>query len=251
MSKLKEMTSEQVSLAEKFKIGVRRVRLASIGLISVADTETNRLYRQISEMGKPIGSAQTLFGRISQFSTGAINFFWEETQKIFDELVEEGETAVSKGRLKSLWKPEKPDVSKLTNAKKKPVLKEVKTAKVEDQKSTKPASTVNQAKKVKPKSSARSKAISEPLPESLKHQFYEARQTLSGIDALSDSEQMELRALEKQALEGDVKGRRPAQSKPEACAEYDARKSIKGMKASDAAAKYISLVGRKAPAPVM
>lgn len=246
MSKVKELTSEQISLAERVKINARKMRLAGIGLISVADSESSRLYRQISDLGKPIGGPDTLFGQISRFSSGAFNLAMEESQKRFDELVEEGESAINNGRLTLFWNPlEKKNTKvKTTKAKTSSSKSAGKKASAEAKPDNSPA-TEKKSAKPKAKKSRPRVAPLETLPDNLKVEFEDAQQQISDQGVPSQVDALELRSLEKQVTEGDVKGRRPAQNNEQACAEFDARKAVKGMKAEEAAARYISLVKRE------
>lgn len=255
MSKIKELTSEQISLAERVKINARKMRLAGIGLISVADTESNRLYKQISELGKPIGGRSTLFGQISRFSSGAFSLAMEESQKRFDELVEEGESAMNDGRLMLFWNPlekkkaksaKKGDSDKASGkAKKKSEVKAKAKAKAESKKKEDVAAEGKTDTSKLTAKKSRNKATSlETLPANLKEQFESARQAVAKNGLSDQLDVLDVRSLEKQVLDGDVKGRRPAQSNEQACAEFDARKAIKGMSAQDAAARYISLIGK-------
>lgn len=97
MGKLSNMVAEPVSLPDRLKISARRMRLAGIGLVSKVDGERARLYRQILELGDSYGRDGSLVGQLTRISTGTVHLVLEESQRVFDELVEAGEQALSGG----------------------------------------------------------------------------------------------------------------------------------------------------------
>ena len=112
MGKLKELAAEPVSLPDRFKISARRLRLAGIGLFSKVDAERSRLYRQILDLGDGYGDHDSMIGRLSVLGTGTVNLVLEESQRLFDELVEAGEQALEQGiesvpdaPTPSIWRP--------------------------------------------------------------------------------------------------------------------------------------------------
>ncbi len=220
MGKLTDMVTEDVSISERMKINARRVRLAGIGLFSRVESERLRLYKQITEMGDSYGSDDTLIGKLSLVSTGTVNLMIEETQKVFDDLVEEGERALAKDKPKLTSAAEKINTTR-------PVAK------------PKPVAAKPQAK---PKTAVKTKAAKPALSEAMKKRFETARNQVAGVTDLAEQVAVDLLALEKQITEGDIKGRRPAQTKQAERAEFDARKELKGMKTEDALSRYESLV---------
>ena len=98
MGKLADLVSEDLSFAEKISINLRKVGLAGVGLASIVDSERTRLYRQIMEVGHAYGRSDTIVGRLSTLGTGTVNLVLEESQRVFDELVEEGEQALNRSK---------------------------------------------------------------------------------------------------------------------------------------------------------
>lgn len=232
MTKLAELVSSDLSFTEKMKINVRRVGLAGVGLISIMDHERERLYKQILDMGESYGGNDTLVGRISLIGTGTLNMVREESLRVFDELVEEGEQALSKEKT--------PATSALDKIKTpRPVARvQAKTAQVQGKIQDKVQETAAKAKAdAEGKADAvKKKAVKavESLSDEMKQRLDKAKTISADLEDLSDTARLEIQALIKQITEGDIKGRRPAKSKPEACAEFDARRAIKGMKPAQA-----------------
>lgn len=242
MGKLTDMATEDLSLADKVKINLRRVGLASVGLVSIVDSERSRLYRQIQDMGESYGGANTVVGRLSLLGTGTVNLLLEESQRVFDELVEEGEQALSRNKQPALTAA-KPAPVRINQPR--PVAK-----------SRPPVSaTVKTESKVQPKSPAKVKAKAKPQPQvpaarlslELKQRLEQATQLVSGLE-LDARQSLEVVALTLQVKEGDVSGRRPAKNKPQAQAEFDARRQLKGMNADAALTRLEAVLKRLLPA---
>ena len=85
----------------------------------------------------------------------------------------------------------------------------------------------------------------ERLTAELKQRLERANKQVAGLQA-GKQQKLELTALLRQVQEGDVKGRRPAKTKPEAQAEFDARRQLKGMTPEEALNRLESLVRRLA-----
>ena len=227
MGKLSELVTEDVSVSDRMKINARRVRLAGIGLFSKVDAERVRLYKQITEMGESYGANDSILGRLSLVGTGTMNFVLEETQRMYDVLVEEGDRALAKDALpsKSAFPKTASAADKITTAR--PVAK------------PKVAVAKKPAAKPAPK---KAKPAAPVLSDALKQRFEAAKKLAGESSDVSEQVGLDLLALEKQISEGDVKGRRPAQTKIQERAEFDARRELKGMKVEDALGRYESLV---------
>ena len=175
----------------------------------------------------------------------------EETLRVFDELVEEGEQAWSKERksvtlgIDKISKPRSvgrsASGSAKENANKARKSIESKATSLADSALEAAAglkadteSLIKSAESKASEAKAKVKAAFDELSDEMKQRFEEVKLMVSDLDGLSEDVQLEVRALIKQIREGDVKGRRPAQSKVQECAEFDARKAIKGMKPKDA-----------------
>lgn len=246
MGKLKEMVAEESSIGNSLKYNVRRFRLASIGLIHKAEQERVRLYKQLIEASEAKPTNNGLIGTVNALSTGALNLVREESQKIFEELVEAGEEATAKKSVAS-----------------KPVAKQAKSQSATPKKAQ--VTDISEAAKAKPSSK---KTAEKPAPEketvkapakqkkakaaltteaqedtALSAAFESAQARIQQLDKAPDQLAMlELYAFFKQASEGDVKGRRPAAVKVVERAKFDARRAIKGMSKSEAMESYIAKV---------
>lgn len=245
MGKLTDMVAEDLSLAEKVKINLRKVGLASVGLVSIVETERSRLYRQILEMGEAYGGRDTVAGRISLLGTGTVNLLLEETQRVFDELVEEGEQALNRSKQPAL-KSGQSAAAKIAaprpvakrRAPESPVLKTVAKTPAKKTETRKPV-TKTAAKPVAAKPTV------ERLSAELKQRLEAATRQLSVLE-LDEKQKLELTALSRQVQDGDVAGRRPAKSKPQEQALFDARLQVKGMKAEAALSRLEGLLKRLA-----
>ena len=92
---------------------------------------------------------------------------------------------------------------------------------------------------------AASQAAPDRLTAELKQRLERASKQVAGLQA-GKQQKLELTALLRQVQEGDDKGRRPAKTKPEAQAEFDARRQLKGMTPEEALNRLESLVRRLA-----
>lgn len=227
MGKLADMVSEDLSFAEKMKINLRKIGLAGVGLASILDSERAKLYRQITELGEAYGGADTVVGRISVLGTGTVNLMLEESQRVFDELVEEGEQALNRSKTPV----QKPLPRKIHQprpvAKSKPIQKPV--------------------VKAPPKKSEDSHSAKDQdsLSDALKQRLAVTEDRLRKLD-LTPQQQVEIKALTSQVETGDVKGRRPPKTKLKEQAEFDARRGLKGMKPEEALKRLELLVQRLA-----
>lgn len=240
MGKLADLVSEDLSFAERIKINVRKVGLAGVGLASIVDTERSRLYRQVMEMGEPHGDSDSVVGRISKLGTGTVNLVLEESQRVFDELVEEGEQALNRSKEPALAPPVQ---RKITNSR--PVAKnrapDSPMLKSAYEKNSQAASKAALA----PKKNTKAEPVQERLSVEMKQRLEQAASRAASVQA-DKQQKLELTALVRQIQEGDVKGRRPAKSKPDAQAEFDARRPLKGMKAEEALRRLETLLQRLA-----
>lgn len=247
MGKLKDMVSEPVSLAERLKINAKRVRLAGIGLFSKVDAERTRLYQQIVDLGESYGDEDSLVGRLSVLGTGTVHLVLDESQKLFDELVEAGELALAKesarplahtGRINTPRPVAKPAPKLVTAAKSTPAKAPVK-----------PAAAAAPRKPALTQVAKPAAAGSSSVTDEMKQRFDAAKARLNTLTAPPDQLTMlALYALFKQANEGDVSGRRPAITKMVDRAKYDERQKIKGMTATEAMERYIAKVNSLFPA---
>ena len=76
----------------------------------------------------------------------------------------------------------------------------------------------------------------------LQQAFESALEAAKKASDIPQDKTLALLALALQVEEGDVKGRRPAKAKVEACEIFDARREIKGMKKDEAMNRYIEAV---------
>lgn len=245
MGKLKDMVSEPVSLAERLKINAKRVRLAGIGLFSKVDAERARLYQQIVDLGESYGDEDSLVGRLSVLGTGTVHLVLEESQKLFDELVEAGELALAKESVRPLAHTGRINTPRPVA---KPAPKLVTAAKSAPAKA--PAKPAAEAAPRKPALTqvAKPAAASSSVTDELKQRFDAAKARLNTLTAPPDQLTMlALYALFKQANEGDVSGRRPAMTKMVDRAKFDERQKIKGMTATEAMELYIAKVNSLFP----
>ena len=221
MAKLMEMVNEDVILSERIRINSRKVRLAGIGLVSKARSRRQRLLKQMMEMGESFGAGDTLVGKASIIGTGAVYLLMEESQRLFDDLVEEGERSSTKSRptmVSAVEKINKPKTVSKSQSKAPP--KKPKTV------------------PVKPSLSADSKIKLEQL-----------KRAIEGLGKLKGETDLELRSLLIQVTEGDVRGRRPAETKPQEQVDYDARRKLKGLKPEQALEQLATLVTQLTPKP--
>ncbi|MCP5015238.1 MAG: hypothetical protein GY938_08130 [Ketobacter sp.] len=247
MGKLTDMVVEDLSLAEKVKINLRKVGLAGVGLASIVDSERTRLYRQIMDMGEPLGGSDTVVGRISLLGTGTINLLVEESLRVFDELVEEGEQALNRTDPPALAAA-KPAPARIVQSR--PVAK-TRAPASQALKSVPKQPAKSQQQKVaarKPVKAAEKQSPVSLSPE-LTARLARACEQAAGL-SLDDQQQLEVNALTLQVQQGDVSGRRPAKSKPQAMAEFDARRQLKGMKAEAALSRLEALIKRLTPETV-
>lgn len=212
MGKLKKMVKEESSLANRIKYNTRRVRLAGIGLVSKMEEERIRLYKQLMEAGQGMGNGETLMGKINTLSAGAAKLVRDETQRIFEELVQAGERANGGTANKAANDKSSARAANENKAKPKP-------------------------KAVKPEAPAQAKSTPETNDAALRDSLKRVKDALDKLD-VEDEERMVLEALYLQAAEGDVKGRRPAAGKEDERALYDARRELKGLTPEEAIEQF-------------
>lgn len=258
MRKLKDIATEPVSLTERIKGNARRMRLAGIGLYSKVEQERVRIYRHINELGESYGGdAGSLVGRLTLLGTGTVNLVLEESQRLFDELVEAGELALAKESAKSLSatgrvstprpvaKPAAPRL--VASAPQKPATARKPVAKP----AVAPAAVAG--KKAPARKAAPAAAKTEPARaeagEDLQQSFAVAKARLTTLTAPPDQKTiLSLYALFKQANEGDVSGRRPGLTQMVDRAKFDARQEVKGIATEEAMKRYIATVNGLFPA---
>lgn len=216
MGKLKEMVVEETSMENQFKYNTRRIQLAGLGL-----------FAKIQKAGGQ-EKDESIIGKLNVLGNGAVNLVREETLRIFDELVEAGEEFKAKAEVKS----SKPKNSGKDLAAKKAALKQPKKAEVKPIK-VKATEAPNKAKR-------QTKSVE--IDMDLKKAFTDAQAKAKSASDVPQEKALALLALALQAEEGDVKGRRPAKAKVEACEIFDARREIKGMKQEEAMSRYIEAV---------
>ncbi|WP_290583510.1 acyl-CoA-binding domain-containing protein [Ketobacter sp.] len=234
MGKLADMVSEDLSWVEKMRINLRKVGLAGVGLVSIMDSERTKLYRQIMELGAAYGGSDTVVGRISLLGTGTVNLVLEESQRVFDDLVAEGEQALNRNKA-PVEKPVPRKIHQPRPVAKTPLRPE--SASV----AKKPV-----AVKAKAPSDVQPPNVQPPLSAAMKSRLEQVANRLAGA-SLSPQQQLEIMALTRQVESGDVKGRRPSKAKPAEQAEFDARKGLKGMKPEEAIKRLELLSQRLAP----
>lgn len=258
MGKLTDMVAEPVSLPDRFKISAKRVRLAGIGLFSKVETERARLYRQIMEMGDSYGVDNGLVGQLTRLGSGTVNLMLEESQRLFDELVEAGEQALAGEQVKPVrpatrihtQRPVAKSTPKLVTAAKaaQPVAAKSQPLAAEASASArKPAGkkpVLTEVVKEAAKEATKAEAAPAPATE-LRQQFDAAKARLTTLTAPPDQMTMlTLYALFKQATDGDVTGRRPGPTKLVDRAKFDERHKLKGMTLVEAMERYIATVDR-------
>lgn len=224
MGKLKDMVVEETALTNRLKNNARRLQLAGIGLFAKLEAERVRLYKQVVEASETglSGSKQSdnLLEILNVLGNGAVNLVREETLRMFDELVEAGE------RYKADSKPAVRKAAKPTLAVAKP----------------RSVPKLSSVPKPAPAKKAQRKATQASVDPQLQEAFADAQAKVESISDLPSDKALELMALALQVKEGDVKGRRPAKTKVEECAVFDARREIKGMNPQDAMAQYVAAV---------
>ena len=237
MGKLKELAAEPVSLPDRFKISARRLRLAGIGLFSKVDAERSRLYRQILDLGDGYGDHDSMIGRLSVLGTGTVNLVLEESQRLFDELVEAGEQALEQGGQAS-----RSASSRLATPR--PVARGPAPKLVSSSRPAGAAAGVSNAASNRAKPEL--KPVARPASAAdadLQQRFLDAKSRVTTLTSPPDQLTMlSLYALFKQATEGDVTGRRPGMTKIVERAKFDERQKIKGMTQAEAMQRYIAKV---------
>lgn len=245
MGKLTDMVAEPVSLPDRLKISARRMRLAGIGLFSKVDAERARLYRQILALGDSYGKDGSLVGQLTRIGTGAVSLVLEESQRVFDELVEAGELALAGDSRKP--------VTTLKLATPRPVGKTSAPKLVAGTEAKPTQSPARTAPKVAAKPALKTVGKKTPagtpeagLPaQELRQAFEDAKARLMTLTSPPDQATLlTLYALFKQATEGDVTGRRPGPTKLVERAKFDERHKIKGMTLVEAMERYIATVDR-------
>jgi len=244
MGTLKDRVAEPVSLPDRLKIGAHRVRLAGIGLISKVDAERARLYHQAMALGDSYGSDRGLVGQLTRLGTGTVNLMLEESQRLFDELVEAGEQALA-------GEPVRPTPAARLNTPR-PVAKSAPTLVANPRTASAKAASKPAVKAVKPAAKPSLKEVAKPAAapaDDLRRRFEAAKARLGTLTSPPDQLTMlTLYSLFKQATEGDVTGRRPGPTKLVERAKYDERHKIKGMTLDEAMERYIATVNRLVPA---
>ena len=169
-----------------------------------------------------------------------VHYVLEESQRVFDELVETGEKVLAGERPKvGASKISTPRTVAKTAMPKRPAMQaEARAATPASIAAAKPAKTSAQGK-------AKAKVAAKKQPEStatdLRQAFDDAKARLRTLTSPPDRNTVEtLYALYKQATEGDVSGRRPGATKMIERAKYDARQAVKGMSVNDAMERYVA-----------
>ncbi|MCG8672804.1 MAG: acyl-CoA-binding protein [Pseudomonadales bacterium] len=231
MGKLQEMVVEETAVANRLKHSSKRLQLAGLGLFAKIDAERVKLYQQIMDASSQKAD-DSLIGKLNSLGSGTVNFVRDESVRIFDELVEAGE-----------------QFSAETNQADSAPKESVKQASREAPKQEVPAKAAKPAVvepiQVKtteaPKKAAR-KTKTTTVDLELQKAFESALETAKKTSDIPQDKTLALMALALQVEEGDVKGRRPAKAKVEACEIFDARREIKGMKRDEAMNRYIEAV---------
>ncbi|MEZ5506166.1 MAG: acyl-CoA-binding protein [Gammaproteobacteria bacterium] len=244
MGTLKDRVAEPVSLPDRLKIGARRMRLASIGLISKVDAERARLYHQAMALGDSYGRDRGLVSQLTRLGTGTVNLVLEESQRLFDELVEAGEQALAGEPVRST------PAAKLHTPR--PVAKSAPTLVANPRPAPAKVAPKPATKAVKPAAKPALKEVTRAAAapaEDLRQRFDAAKARLGTLTSPPDQLTMlTLYSLFKQATEGDVTGRRPGPTKLVERAKFDERHKIKGMTLDEAMERYIATVNRLVPA---
>jgi len=241
MGKLADMVSEDLSLTEKLIISLRKMGLAGVGLASLLEAERVRIYRQALELGEPFGKSDSVVGLISRLGTGTVSLVVEESQRLFDELVEEGEQALQRNRQSQAAAPavKVPSTDKIGQA------RSVGRSRPAAKSKAKPVKTAGQSGSAvaRPESDGDSEAA---VHQALQQRLQKALMLFSGR-GVDEHLQVEVEALRLQVQEGDVTGRRPAKTKPQAQLAFDARHQLKGMKPDEALKRLEALARRSSP----
>jgi len=205
MGKLKNLIQEE-TLAERLTGNANRIRLAGLGLVKRIENESNRLFDELVEAGHGDSADNRLLAKLGAARRGAVVRVREEAKKLFDELVELGESAGQ------------------NNA---PVQKQVAAAPAPQET---PAVTAAEAPV----------EVEDPALDAA---FKNAKARIKTLRSAPDAATLaNLYALYKQATEGDVAGKRPGLTEPVERAKFDARKKLKGISAAEAKKQYIELV---------
>ena len=224
MGKLKEMVDKESALASSVKYNGRRIQMAGIGLFA----------KLIDASGQ--NNNDTAIGKLNALGLGTVNLVREESQRIFDELVETGEALSN--RAGQTGRSGKTVPGKTVKAKLDIVKSNKPTAQKAPVKMTHAEKPETPEKLQKAKRAVRKVAIAPALMEA----YEAAKQQAAKAANLPRTSELKLLALCQQAEEGDVKGRRPAKTKVEECEVFDARREIKGMKKDEAMNRYIEAV---------
>ncbi|MCG8316313.1 MAG: acyl-CoA-binding protein [Pseudomonadales bacterium] len=227
MGKLKEMVVEDTHFTNRLRHSARRIQMAGLGLFAKLDEERTRLYKQIIEASDQKEDGGVV-AKLNVLGNGTINLVLEESQRVFDDLVEAGEQfSANSGKVVSLKTADKTADKTLDQ----PVKKSAPAQ----------AKNIKETTQVKPVQRAQ-KSVKVEVDEVLQSAFEQARKQAESSSDLSDEKALALMALEMQVEQGDVKGRRPAKAKVDECKIFDARREIKGMKQEEAMARYVEVV---------
>jgi len=220
MGKLTQMVAEESTLKGRIKFNARRVRFAGIGLLCKLGDERSRLYSKVVD-ASPNRDNDTVVAKLNAISSGAVSIAKQESLRIFDELVAAGEAVDAKPDSSNGKPKAKAQPLKVVETKKAPAKKAVATA------------------------APSGKKKAEHIPEEVKSALLDAKKRIGSASVTPElSDQLLLEALFCQAGDGDVKGRRPAMSKADERAIFDARRELKGMSKVEAIAQYIAKVDK-------
>ena len=238
MVALKQITDEPLSIKERIFLNSEKLKLAGIGLASLLEGESGKMYRQAMSKGENSIGNQNLLGRMATLSLGTMRLVQEESQRIFEDLVAEGEDVVE--RRTSGQAVDTADHKLGVQG----------AEKIQQRRTV--AKTGSEG--VLAKNAAAKKPTKQPAPASannaeaprlsatLQVRLKQAEKHVQALPELSAEQQALLQALKLQAEAGDVKGRRPGVKRPEAQQLFDQRKPLKGMKGEEAVLRYEALV---------
>jgi acyl-CoA-binding protein len=234
MGKLKDIVAEEASLRHRIENNAKRVKLAGLGLIYKVDSEREKWYRQVLDAADADLGQGGIINRINVLSKGTLNLVREESQRIFDELVEAGELAAASRNHTN--RPAAGGQGQPAAA-----VNDDFVASAADKKPKVAAVT-----QIKPKVTTRAQMQADSVVSDVgqvNEAFDLAQQRIKTLKSAPNQGSLQrLYALYKQATEGDVKGRRPALTKVIERAKYDARHALKGMDSGQAKQAYVNLV---------
>ena len=259
MVALKQITDEPLSLSEKLAQNGEKLKLASIGFASLVEEGSGKLYRQAMSMGDNYMGDQNLIGRMATLGLGTLRLMQEESQRLFDELVAEGEDVVERRTLGQNASGggaelgvrgadkirERRSVARTLPASMVNAIERADSPVVPPRAASSSARAASSTAKAKPSVSETvtpADKVAERLNAKLRVRLQQAQCYLDTLEDLTSEQQAHLAALKLQAEDGDVRGRRPGVKRAAEQNLFDQRKLLKGMSGEEAVLRFEALV---------